>query len=331
MAAFCCYTVSMRAFLCGISAFSHWLTVESRPGVEHAVGASALKSCEPHVQIVEYLNETLPHIPQPYHLLVPAKCKSSVPSAIAHQSLFKYPGKPFIRIGAGVFASCPELCFVQLASVLPFHELVKAGNALCGSYYLNPAARNGLGSRTSITSKRRIEAFIRRNAGLFGTKPARRALNSIVDNAASPPEAFLWSVLSLSQRYGGYGIPGLVMNRRITPSKRAQRIARRQTLVPDVSHIETRLAIEYDSNAEHLTPDQITRDATKRMALEADRFKILSVTTRQLSDPREMRSVAEQTSKHMGHRLQIRGKRFDEKHRLLYASGWSLKDYFREA
>lgn len=319
----------MRAFLYGISSFSHWLTVEGRPDASCVVGASALKSCEPHLQVVEYLGEAFPHIPQPYHVLVPAKAKSSVPAAVAHQSLFAYQGKPFIRIGNGVFASCPELCFVQLALSLPFHELVKAGNALCGGFFLDSASPSGLGKRAPVTSRRRIEAFIRRNAGLYGTKPARLALNSVVDNAASPPEAFLWSVLSLPQRYGGYGIPGLIMNRRITPSRRAQRIARRATLIPDVSHLETRLAIEYDSNSEHLTPAQITRDATKRMALEADRFKVISVTTRQLSSPHEMRSVADQASKHIGYRLQIRGKHFDEAHRRLYATGWSLASYLR--
>lgn len=151
----------------------------------------------------------------------------------------------------------------------------------------------------------------------------------MVDNAASPPEAFLWSVLSLSQRYGGYGIPDLELNRRIRPSKRARRIARRETLVPDVSHREIRLVIEYDSNSEHLTPFQIARDASKRMALEADGYKVISVTTRQLADAREMRNVADQASGHLGRRLQIKAKRFQDSHRVLYATGWSLGRYHR--
>lgn len=288
-----------------------------------------MRSCVPHQRAVEYLERTFPQIPQPYHVLAPSPSKSPVPQALVHMSRFPYQGKPFVRVGNGVFASCPELCFVQLALSLSFHELVKAGDALCGSFYVDPLSNNGLGSRTPVTSKRRIEAFIRRNAGLHGVKQARRALGSMIDGAASPPEAFLWSVLSLSQRYGGYGIPNLAMNRRIRPSKKARSIARRETLVPDVSHLESRLAIEYDSNSEHLTPSQVARDATKRMALEADGFRVLTVTTRQLSNPGEMRHVAEQASKHLGRRLQIRGRRFSAVHRLLYATGWSLKKYHR--
>lgn len=319
----------MRIFLYGISSFSYWLSASCRPDGSCAVGTSALKSCVPNQKAVAYLEEAFPQIPKPYQVLVPTHAKSSVPRAITHVSIFSYREKPFLRVGNGVFASCPELCFVQLALCLPFHELVKAGDALCGAFFISPDAKGGLGSRTPLTSKKRIEAFVRRNPGLRGSKAARRALGSVVDGAASPPEAFLWSVLSLSQRYGGYGIPHLVMNRRVRPSKRARHIARRETLVPDIGNSAARLAIEYDSNAEHLTPQQLSRDASKRLALEADGFKVITVTTRQLSDCREMRNVAEQASKRMGRRLEVRGKNFAVSHRLLYATGWSLKSYHR--
>lgn len=133
--------------------------------------------------------------------------------------------------------------------------------------------------------------------------------------------------MSLSQRHGGYGIPELKLNQRITPSKRAQSLAHRKALVPDIVHIPSRLAIEYDSNSEHLTPDQISRDASKRLALEADGFKVVTVTTRQLSSSNEMRGIVEQSCKMMGRRFQIQSKNFQVQHRLLYACGWSLRAY----
>ncbi len=319
----------MRIFLYGISSFSYWLSASCRPDSSCAVGTNALKSCVPSRRAVSYLEESFPQIPKPYHVLVRTHAKSPVPEAIAHVSIFSYREKPFLRVGNGVFASCPELCFVQLALCLPFHELVKAGDALCGTFFISPDSRGGLNDRMPLTSKKRIESFVRRNPGLRGSKAARRALGSVVDGAASPPEAFLWSALSLSQRYGGYGIPHLAMNRRIRPSKRARRIARRETLVPDISNSVARLAIEYDSNAEHLTSRQLSRDAAKRLALEADGFKVITVTTRQLSDCQEMRNVAEQVSKRMGRRLEVKGKSFAVSRRLLYATGWSLKSYHR--
>lgn len=243
----------MRFVLYGTSSFSYWLSAPCRPSSKSAVGTNALKRCVPTARTVAYLEKIFPQIPQPYHALVPDHRKSTVPQAVTHVSIYPYREKPFVRIADGVYASCPELCFVQLALVLPLHELLKAGDALCGTFFIDPSSRNGLGSRAPLTSKRRIESFIRRNAGLRGSAAAKSALRFVADNAASPPEAFLWSVLSIPHRYGGYALPGLEMNRRVRPSKKARKIAKRETLVPDLCHSESRLAIEYDSNAERLT------------------------------------------------------------------------------
>lgn len=101
---------------------------------------------------------------------------------------------------SGVFASCPELCFVQLAQSLPFHELVRAGNVLCGRFYLDAGKGGELGRREPLTSKRRIEAFLRANPGIKGVKEARRALPWVTEGAASPPEAFLAMVFGLPYR-----------------------------------------------------------------------------------------------------------------------------------
>ena len=206
----------MRFVLYGTSSFSYWLSAPCRPSSKSAVGTNALKRCVPTARTVAYLEKIFPQIPQPYHALVPDHRKSTVPQAVTHVSIYPYREKPFVRIADGVYASCPELCFVQLALVLPLHELLKAGDALCGMFFIDPSSRNGLGGRAPLTSKRRIESFIRRNAGLRGSAAAKSALRFVVDNAASPPEAFLWSVLSIPHRYGGYALPGLEMNRRKT-------------------------------------------------------------------------------------------------------------------
>ena len=319
----------MRVFFYGISSFSYWMSVSDRPPLTSAVGAEALQHCVPHARVIGYLQRLFPQIPQPYHVLVRDHRKSPVPQAVTHVSIFSYRERPFARIADGVFSSSPELCFVQLAVALPFHELVKAGDALCGTFFIDPTSRNGLGARSPLTSKKRIEAFVRRHPGLRGVSAARSALRFVVDGAASPPEAFLWSLLSIPHRYGGYAIPGLAMNRRMKPSKRARRIAGRETLVPDISHSKSRLAIEYDSNSEHLDPCQISLDASKRLALEADGFKVISVTARQLASASAMKNVAEEAGKRVGRRLRIRGKGFKDAQRKLYRVGWSLRDYHR--
>ena len=120
----------MRFVLYGTSSFSYWLSAPCRPSSKSAVGTNALKRCVPTARTVAYLEKIFPQIPQPYHALVPDHRKSTVPQAVTHVSIYPYREKPFVRIADGVYASCTELCFVQLALVLPLHELLKAGDAL---------------------------------------------------------------------------------------------------------------------------------------------------------------------------------------------------------
>lgn len=68
-------------------------------------------------------------------------------------------------------------------------------------------------------------------------------------------------VFGLPYRYGGFQLSDLAVNRRLRPSHKAQQIARRTTLVPDILFADARLAIEYDSTAEHASSSQLTRDA----------------------------------------------------------------------
>lgn len=117
----------MRFVLYGTSSFSYWLSAPCRPSSKSAVGTNALKRCVPTARTVAYLEKISPQIPQPYHALVPDHRKSTVPQAVTHVSIYPYREKPFVRIADGVYASCPELCFVQLALVLPLHELFKSG------------------------------------------------------------------------------------------------------------------------------------------------------------------------------------------------------------
>lgn len=137
-----------------------------------------------------------------------------------------------------------------------------------------PGRAASLGNASPLPRGDAIEAFIHANPGIKGVKEARRALPWVTEGAASPPEAFLAMVFGLPHRYGGFQLPDLAVNRRLRPSRKAQQIARRATLVPDILFADARLAIEYDSTAEHASSSQLTRDAQKRLALEADGYKV---------------------------------------------------------
>ena len=323
------YNTPMRIFLYGISALSWWLSAPATPGEGNRVGQNALRNCKPDAATIQYLAHCCPQIPRPYHVTVSARMKRCPDEVAPHRSQFKLVGRPFCRVASGIYAPCPELCFVQVANNLDLHELVKVGNALCGTFFIDPKARNGLGKRRPLTSVRRIGAFIGRNPGILGAKPARRALGLMVDGAASPPEVFLAMALGLPYRFGGYQLPGIAANRRIKPSSKARAIAHRNTLVPDILCESSRLDIEYDSNTEHASAAQLTRDAQKRLALEADGYKVITVTARQIGSQGEMRKIAEQSRRRMGTRLRPQSAAFRQQQRALFRTGWSLSRYHR--
>ena len=320
----------MRIFLYGISALSYWLSTPLGSRASNRVSQKALTNCEPTPSSIQYLERCCPQIPQPYHVSVSTRTKKRLDCTALHISTFQLAGKPYCCVESGIFAPCPELCFVQVARDLPLHELVKVGDALCGTFYIDPQSRNGLGSRRPITSKRLIALFVSRNPGIAGAKMTRRALKLMVDKAASPPEIFLAMTLGLPYKYGGYQLPDIVVNRRIQPTRKARAIAKRQSLVPDVLCERARVDIEYDSTSEHASAAQLMRDAQKRLALEADGYKVITVTARQIRSREEMRMVAEQSRRRMGARLRPQSASFRQQHNALFQTGWSLSRYHRE-
>lgn len=320
----------MRLFLFGISAFSYWLAAPCGFRDDDRVSARIVKDCEPTPPAVEHLRRQFSHIPQPYHFSTTSRDKRHMPHAVGHLLTGKPKGKAFCRIDHGLYASSPELCFVQLAQQLSFHELVRSGNVLCGRFRLNPDAENKLESRSPITSKRRIESFLRANPGLTGAKSARRALQWIVEGAASPPEAFLSMVFGLPFRQGGFQLPNPAANQRIEPTQRAREIAQRKTLVPDILFAHAKLAIEYDSTAEHTGADQLAKDARKRLALEADGYQVITVTAQQIGRVGEMQHIARQAYKRMGLRFRPQSKMFGQQQASLFRMGWSLDGYIAE-
>ncbi len=71
----------------------------------------------------------------------------------------------------------------------------------------------------------------------------------------------------------------------------------------------------------------MTRDAQKRLALEADGYKVVTVTAGQIGDSGEMRRIAEQCYRRRGKRFRPQSKEFANRQAHLFRMGWSLEDY----
>lgn len=297
------------------------------PRAEDLAGVKAVMDCRPTAEAVEHLRTHYPPLPLPLHFTVDKRAGRTPPHAVAHLNTFPLTGKPFVRIGSGVYAAGPELCFVQMARELPLPELVKVGSALCGAYRIDVRHRNQLADRPPLTTRAKIERFLERNPGITGAKQARRAVKMLVEKTASPPEAFLAVLLGADHRYEGFHLPNLEVNRRMTPGSKAQAIASQGSITPDLVHRATKLAIEYESNSEHLTPQQIAKDARRRLALEAQGYKVITVTARQLGNRFDMQRIATEAARHLGRELRPQGKNFPQRQAELFQAGWSLSAY----
>lgn len=178
---------------------------------------------------------------EPLHVVVSvASARLRASDAVYHVKSCVFPRRSFIAAQEGVFISSPELCYLQMAEELELPDLVQLGFEFCGSYgmrdqdepigkseegldfgrragkavswldadYEMAAGREeGAGSAgylpcAPLMSVASLERFISRCDGQYGVKKARDALRYVADNAASPMEAKLVTLLCLPRIKG---------------------------------------------------------------------------------------------------------------------------------
>lgn len=317
----------MRLVFYGRSAFAILLGLPSTKSMR-ADERSVVRDCMPNASMVRYARTRCPQLPRPLHLLVPRWERTVDETVVLHKTQADLPAGSFLKIDNGLYAAAPELCLVQLARDATDQELIMCGSMLCGSFTIDRTSPTGLRERTPLTTTGSIARFIERCPGINGIGRLRRCLPHITECAASPPEVFLRMVLALPHRLGGFGLTGAQINERVDLGKRARNLAARSYLIPDLCWPEHRLAVEYGADSVHLTSRQAMLDATKRLALEAEGFKVVSVTSLQLGNRQQMANVAREVGRHIGKPLRIRSSRFPASHRVLCNLDWSLQTFF---
>ena len=124
------------------------------------------------------------------------------------------PGS-FVDVGNGLAIPSPELLFVDMVGRLRFPVLVLLGYELCGTFGRDPAdpmmgtVAFGIEAATSVA---KIREFLVACTYLPGKEDAYRALTYVADNAWSPMEAVLATMLTLPLTEGGYGMGELRLN-----------------------------------------------------------------------------------------------------------------------
>jgi len=199
-----------------------------------------------------------------------------------------------------------------MASELSFAKLLELGLELCGTYILpvqgvhsdDPGeAKKQLYNRMPLTNKERLATFLARSEGVFSQRRLAKILRFIVDNSASPRETILFLLFTLPYRYGGYGFPQPQLNAKIMPTKAAKGTSSKQFFRCDLYWPECDVAVEYESDLIHLTPEQIASDSMRRNSLIAMGKTVIAVTNKQTLSTVEFEMVAKQLAVSLGRRL----------------------------
>ena len=203
----------------------------------------------------------------------------------------------YMGFGDDVYVACPELVFLQMADALSVCELILLAYELCGSF----ATQDNVFSRGNpLTTKQRLEDYIKQRTGEHGVKKAQEALRYVVDGSASPRETQLATLLCASQKYGGYGFPLPALNGRIDLEERQQRVLGRRFLRCDILWRQANLVIEYDSDAFHCGAEKINEDSLRRNVLRRTGITVIDVTNGQLRKAEAFHEIAIQVEDELG-------------------------------
>jgi hypothetical protein len=254
----------------------------------------------------------------PLHILVPEGNARRISRKVScHVWGTALPRGCFIGIEKGLLVSSPEFSYLQMAGKLPFLKLIELGFELCGTYTMSPDSRAKFQLRDSLTSVAKLRAFLEKMPGARGCAKARKALEYVADNSASPMETLLTMLLSLPHRLGGYGFAIPLLNHRIDISTTAKKAADKRYYVCDLYWPASKVAVEYDSSAFHTGATRIANDSLRRNALAYLDITVVSITSRQVYHIAELEKTAYALAKHLNIRIRVRASNFPKKQREL--------------
>lgn len=190
-------------------------------------------------------------------------------SNTVYESTRTMPPNSFIEVEPGIAISSPELLFVELADEMSPMQHLMLGHELCGSFSRDPLDwRNGPVTFwcPPVTSRDKIDAFLRLSNWNQKTAKARETVSRLSDNAWSPTESVIAAIASLPLDEFGYELGPCILNERVETSEGTHGTSAKESRVPDILFEGTPVGLNYDG-AVHLNLDSVVSAA---MALERD-------------------------------------------------------------
>lgn len=187
---------------------------------------------------------------RPIHVAVPTP-ESRIQSKCASNTVYS-PEAPVIPLIDGVDSVSPELLFVEMAAVMELPVLVMLGLELCGTFSrdaVSPRDGEVTYGLEPITTAERIRDFAANPqiTRLPGKKRARRAARFLMDNAWSPREALIASIIALPIEELGFELGHVTLNKRLGVGAEGI-LTDAATRVPDILFPGTHVGLNYDGD-----------------------------------------------------------------------------------
>jgi hypothetical protein len=242
------------------------------------------------------LTENHDYLSLPVHICVSDQNKKrNIPNCICHIEDKAIKNPKYIEIDTGIYAAEPNLAFLQAARLCTTLRLVRYAMMLCASYRLDSFSPTQMSAREKpLTTARSLQRYIATNSKAKGSANASDAAVFALDGAASPKECELAVKAFCSTRIGSRDCGRPILNYRVEPKNNGKKFAQASFYVVDACFPKAKIAIEYDSNLAHLSPEQKRHDEAKRQTLEADGYKVISVVPAQLSSIAQFNVLADQ-------------------------------------
>ena len=256
---------------------------------QHAMSDLTVSELRPWRGMNDYPTlQALGHSLLPVHFLVPSskhQVKSSV-TKLHRTSLATIPNDLVREVAPGVFASGPELAFIQMASTMSLIGAVVLGHELCGTYSHFAKMASGFYERPPLTNTARIENAIKRLQGIYGLSRAHAALRWVRDGSASPMETVVSCMLHLPVNLGGFGKQAPQLNRVVPLDNASQRITGKKTCRIDTAYPDTTTGMEFDGESYHRN---VEKDRIRREALAHEGWTIYVVNVDEMDSYEELK------------------------------------------
>ena len=235
-----------------------------------------------------------PSTQRPVYVVAPSR--DSRPLASFFRSTVyqaELPSGSFLRLGETLSIPCPELLFVELATLMNPAALELVGYELCGRFCRDPLdprsgpVTHGLAPVTSVEA---IRAFIGRTHKMKGVRTAMRALSRVEDGAWSAMEAVMALMLRRPPSECGYGVRSVLLNVRQESPRRLVRRGCRAARVPDIILGDCPVGFNYDGN-DHLDLKSVANALGSESQVGA---ALAGIRRRYVDDRRRGRELAAQ-------------------------------------